>query len=91
VSAPAQITVFIAGMLTAGYLVVALYFGKFWRQTRDRLFAYFALAFVMLAVQRVALALGDDRVDAVWYYLLRLLAFILIAFAIIDKNRADDR
>jgi membrane-associated PAP2 superfamily phosphatase len=85
------VTVFIAGMLTMGYAVVALFFLKFWRQTRDRLFAFFALAFGLLMVQRFALALGGARVDAVWYYLLRLLAFLVIAFAIMDKNRVTDR
>ena len=86
-----QLTLLIAGMLIMGYGVVALYFLKFWRRTHDRLFAFFALAFLILMVQRLALALGGDRIDPTWYYALRLLGFLMIAYAIVDKNRAADR
>jgi hypothetical protein len=86
-----QATLVIAGMLAMGQAVIALYFLKFWRRTHDRLFAFFALAFGILTVQRLALALGSDRIDPTWYYALRLLGFLLIVFAIIDKNRATDR
>jgi hypothetical protein len=80
---------FVSGALVASYAVAALFFLKFWRQTRDRLFGYFAASFLLLMVQRIALtaALGS-AVDPLWYYLLRLLAFVLIVVAIIEKNRA---
>jgi len=85
-------TLFISGLLTGGYAIAALYFLKFWRQTRDRLFVLFAIAFVLLTVQRVALALGSQWLgNTDWYYVLRLLAFALIMAAIIDKNRAVQR
>jgi hypothetical protein len=81
-------TLFISGMLAAGYLVAGLYFLKFWRQTGDRLFAFFAAAFGLLFLQRVALTLASDLVaDTAWYYMVRLLAFGLIIVAIVDKNR----
>ena len=83
---------FIAGMLVAAYLVAALFFFRFWRAARDRLFAYFAGAFVLLAVQRAALAAAADLpIEVHWYYVLRLLAFVLIIVAIIDKNRSLTR
>jgi len=77
-----------AGTLTTGYLVVALFFARFWRDTHDRLFALFTAAFALLAVQRVALSLfsTDPRFSAV-FYSLRLLAFLLILYAIFDTNR----
>lgn len=78
-----------------GYSVVGLYFLRFWKQSRDRLFAFFAVAFWILAVQRFSLSLiapnhagaeeGMER--QLIFYCLRLLAFVLILAAIIDKNR----
>jgi hypothetical protein len=82
-------TIFISGMLAAGYLVTSLFFLKFWRQTGDRLFAFFAAAFVLLFAQRIALTLASDLVASTsWYYGVRLLAFGLIIVAIADKNRS---
>lgn len=78
---------FVAGALTLGYLVVALFFLRFSRQTGDRLFSIFATAFFLMAVQRYALFYYGEMAS-VWLYSLRLLAFLLILFAIIDKNRS---
>ena len=78
----------IAGTLLAGYAMVALFFLRFWATSRDRLFALFALAFGVLAVQHLALALTNETMeDQTVFYLLRLAAFIIIVIAIIDKNR----
>ncbi|MEO5903010.1 MAG: DUF5985 family protein [Gemmatimonadaceae bacterium] len=77
----------VAGALTMGYVVAALFFFRFWRQTADRLFALFAASFVILAVQRVALALTVEvQANAVCLYSLRLFAFLLILAAILEKN-----
>ena len=84
-----DLTTFVAGALTLGYLVAALFFFRFWRDARDRLFLLFAIAFAVLAAQRVALALLARTPDAALpLYGVRLLAFLVIAAAIIDKNRA---
>jgi len=84
-----DVTLFVSGMLAAGYGVAALYFLKFRRQTQDRLFGFFAAAFALLFVQRVALSLAYDLVDdTAWFYAIRLLAFALIIVAIVDKNRS---
>lgn len=82
---------FVAGLLVAGYAVAALFFLRFWRQTGDRLFAYFGAAFVLLALQRTALAAATGGIDVYWYYALRLLAFVLIIVAIVEKNRSAAR
>ncbi len=82
----------ISGALTMGYIVVGLFFLKFWKQSRDRLFSLFALAFFILAGQRLALALTTQNSEGnVFLYLVRLLAFLLILVAIIDKNRSISR
>jgi hypothetical protein len=78
----------IAGAIVMGYAVAGLFFMRFWRQTRDRLFLIFAVSFWLLGIQRLALALTSEPVEAqTGLYLLRLLAFLLILAAIIDKNR----
>ena len=81
--------VFFAGLLVMGYSVAALFFLRFRQETGDRLFAFFAAAFGLLALQRVLLTTGPRwGVDEIWYYVMRLLAFLLIIIAIADKNRA---
>lgn len=78
----------ISGALIATYLAVGLFFLRFWVTSRERLFAMFAAAFGVLAVQRLALSLTRGTMeDQTVFYLLRLAAFILIIVAIIDKNR----
>jgi uncharacterized membrane protein len=76
---------FLSGVLTMGYLVAALFFLRFWRQTHDRLFGWFAAAFFILALHRVfVVAMPDSELG----YVVRLLAFVVILAAIWDKNRA---
>lgn len=79
---------YISGALTMGYLAAGLFFLRFWKKTRDRLFAFFALAFWLLAGQRLALAVTTQTSEGnLFLYGVRLLAFVLILVAIIDKNR----
>lgn len=78
----------LSGALTAGFLVVALYFAKFWRGSRDRLFVFFAAAFALLGVNAFALGLSTPSGDLrTFVYGVRLAAFVLILYAIYDKNR----
>lgn len=78
---------FISGALVMAYAVASLFLLKFWSQTRERLFVFFAAAFVLLGVQRLFLALGVSEQTALILYAVRALAFLLIIAAIIDKNR----
>ena len=78
---------FLAGALTLAYVVAAVYFVHFWQRTHDRLFLAFAAAFGLLALNQVvafALGVGDERQN--YAYVLRVLGFILILLAILDKN-----
>ena len=78
---------FLGGVLTMGYLVLGVFFLKFWRRTRDPLFMMFACAFWLMAVNGFAVSASNGyELDVVWSYLLRLLAFVLIIVAIIRKN-----
>ena len=84
--------VFLSGLLVMGYAVAAVFFGRFWRDTRDRLFLYFSAGFALLAVQRAALALAVIRdLPTTAYHVLRLMAFLLILAAIVHKNRQPNR
>jgi hypothetical protein len=79
----------VSGAITMGYVVVGLFFLRFWGETRDRLFLIFAIAFWILGIQRLALVLTRNMAETgTGLYLLRLFAFLLILGAIIDKNRA---
>ena len=81
---------FISGLIVAGNVVAALFFLRMWRDTRDRLFGSFAVAFMLFALQRLLLAITTQTVeDAAALYILRLLGFLVILWAIIDKNRAS--
>ena len=81
---------FLHGLVAMGLAVSALFFVKYWRQTRDRLFVYFAAAFGLMAIERVAVVFAQLRLENVaWLYVMRLVAFVLIAWAIIDRNRRD--
>lgn len=77
------------GIITAA-LLVGLFFWRFWRRTRDRLFVFFATAFWALALERTLLVLAVSRTEvSPLLYLVRLAAFALIAIAVLDKNRAS--
>jgi peptidoglycan/LPS O-acetylase OafA/YrhL len=78
---------FLGGALTVGYLVLGLFFLKFWKRTRDPLFITFASAFALMAANQLAVsASGSYDLDIGWTYVLRLLAFVLIIVAIVRKN-----
>lgn len=83
---------FLSGAITAGYLVAGLYFVKFWTRSRDPLFVAFAAAFWLLALNQLLLTvLNLSREERGWTFLLRLLAFSLLAIAIVYKNAAARR
>ena len=79
---------FIMGAIAMASGVVALFFLRFWFETHDRLFAMFALAFLLLGITRVGLAMShEDMEPQTGWYWMRLSAFLLILLAIVDKNR----
>lgn len=80
---------FLHGAAMMGFLTIGLFFLRFHRRTRERLFAIFASAFFVLALERVVLSIVDPHAEIRPYvYLIRLAAFLLIIIAIVDKNRA---
>lgn len=80
---------FLNGSIMMGFVVAGLFFLRFHRRTRERLFAIFAATFFVLAVERVVLASVDPAAEfRPFVYLIRLVAFLLIIAAIVDKNRS---
>lgn len=81
---------FLGGALLVGYWAIALFFLRFWVKTRDRLFIHFAMAFLLFGVERIVLLLPIQESEYKPYvYLTRLAAFLVIVFAIVQKNRAN--
>lgn len=78
----------IRGAVALGFAVAGLFFLRFWRDTRDRLFGLFALAFFTLAGNRVGIALLNEHGNSDRLYWVRLIAFGVILYAIWDKNRS---
>lgn len=83
---------FLLGAIAMGSAVAALLFLRFWRQSRDRLFLYFSGSFLLEAVNRTLFAWnGAHSEEATLYYLVRLLAYGLILWAIVEKNLIRSR
>ncbi len=79
---------FLHGAAAMGCLIAGLFFLRFWIETRDRLFMAFAFAFWMIAVERVVLGMIATATEWREYvYLLRLGAFCIILYGIVQKNR----
>lgn len=80
------------GLLACAAAISALLFFKSYATTRDRLFAQFGAAFVLLAVERLLIPLSVFGAEHQWWiYGVRLIAFAIIILAIVDKNLAAAR
>jgi membrane-associated PAP2 superfamily phosphatase len=90
-SVPPSIVLFVAGAMSAGFAIAGLFFLRFWVRTRDSLFAAFAVAFWLMALNQVVAGFSRHaQVENAAAYLLRLAAFVLIIIAVLSKNRARD-
>ena len=78
------------GAIAMATLTIGLFFLRFWKKTRDRFFLFFAVAFGLEGVNRALLGLTHSlNENEPIFYLVRLLSFVLILIAIIDKNRVN--
>jgi hypothetical protein len=81
------VNAFMLGAISMGCAVVAVLFLRFWLGTRDRLFLWFALSFLIEAANRAWYGISGAESDAtVWYSLVRLLSYGLFLWAILEKN-----
>jgi len=80
------------GAIAMACFTASLFFLRFWKTTRDRFFLFFAISFSIEGLGRMLQGLvsySNEQEPLV--YVLRLIAFVVILFAIIDKNRAAIR
>ncbi|MBX9693298.1 MAG: hypothetical protein K2Z81_12995 [Cyanobacteria bacterium] len=78
---------FLSGSTMMAEIGIAVFFFKFWRNSKDRLFAYFAFSFITLAIsQIVVFCYGDKGNFSLYGYSVRLIAFALIIVGIVEKN-----
>ena len=77
---------FVNGMITMGHATAGLFFLRFWKQCRDRLFLLFALAFWLLGIIQVMIAFVGHLGEEHYLYWFRLVAYLIILAAIVDKN-----
>jgi hypothetical protein len=78
---------FLNGVTACASLLAGLAFLRFYRQTSDRLFMWFAFAFWTLSSHWIALAVAQPPDEARhWFFVLRLAGFVLILVAVAEKN-----
>ena len=78
---------FMLGAICVAAMLIGLFFLRFWRKGRDRFFLLFAVAFWIEGLARAQEALFESsHADVPAVYLVRLLAYVLILIAIVDKN-----
>ena len=77
----------LSGALLFAYFMAGIHFARFWRRTGDRLFLHFAVAFWLFALNQLATSIPSVANETGGYeYVLRVLGFIVILVAIVDKN-----
>ncbi|HVO95262.1 MAG TPA: DUF5985 family protein [Terriglobales bacterium] len=75
------------GAIAMASVVAGLFFLRFWRDTGDLLFLFFAISFLVEGFNRAALGLCEDPNEGrPFFYFVRLLSFLLILIGIIQKN-----
>jgi hypothetical protein len=77
---------FLTGMIAAFNLVASLVFLRFWRDTHDRLFLLFSLAFLAFGLSRFRAFIPAESSWVVFPHIVRFLAILTILAAVIDKN-----
>lgn len=80
------VNAFVNGVIAMGLATAGLFFLRFWKKTGDRLFAFFATAFWVLGLIRIAMLFSEEFAEENNFYWLRFVAYLIILAAIIDKN-----
>jgi uncharacterized membrane protein HdeD (DUF308 family) len=83
------VNLILIGAIAIASLIAGVFFLRFWRDTKDSFFLFFAASFVLEAINRAALGLSSDPNEgSPLFYFVRLISFVLIVIAIVQKNRA---
>ena len=79
--------IFLLGFIGGCSLCAAIFFLRFWRDTRDLLFLAFAAFFTIQGILDVfGLELGHPNQGTISLFVLRLLSVLLVLGAIVRKN-----
>ncbi len=76
---------FMHGALTMASFAVGMFFLRYWRTTKDRLFLMFGVAFWLLGLNWALVSMGAALAPNA--HVFRFLAFVVIAYTVLDKNR----
>ena len=83
----APVYIFFSGFTSAGFLVAAVFFARYWSRTREPLLGVFAAAFALIGMNNAIIGLADiPREAQSRVYLVRLAAFVLIIVGIVWTN-----
>lgn len=78
---------FLSGVATMGFLIAALFFVRFWRRTKEKLFLAFGCSFFLFSANQALVAFSDlPKEDESLFYLLRLAGFLILIAAIVAQN-----
>ena len=78
---------FLLGVIATCSITAGIFFLKFWRESHDSFFLWFAASFLIEGLNRSAVLLENKPNEgSPWTYLVRLLSFLLILAAILRKN-----
>jgi len=87
-----RINEMLLGAVAACCFVAGLFFLRFATRSKERLFFFFALSFFIEGFSRIQMGLAASwSEDTAPTYVLRLVSYGLIFFAIWDKNRPPRR
>ena len=85
---PPRLAPFVLGCIAMASLAVSIFFVRYYRETRDTLFLFFAAAFGIEAITRTLLTFQPAPNEALpHFYVLRAFAYSLILIGIYRKNR----
>jgi hypothetical protein len=77
---------FLTGGTCVACLGITVFFWRFWKETTDRLFCFFSIAFLLLGLGQLVGIFLMNTTEAPVSYWLRLFAFLLIIVGVVGKN-----
>lgn len=82
---------FFNGALFISCVTACVVFLRFWRDTREPLFARFGAAILVLGASYLALSIRRTGEHHTLVYALRAAGFAIILYAVVEKNRRTRR
>lgn len=74
------------GAIVMASSILSLFFLRFWKMTKDSFFFYFAISFFLDGLSRLIMGTTSLQDQSILIYLIRMLGYLLIIYAILNKN-----